>query len=608
MEDTKEERATIHERPEAILALVKEIVDKTEHDLHKIRTNAELVERQCNGEQFIDIQPDRYSIQEAWWSDVPRLDQNVMANLGLTWTTLLFKDRPSAYCVPAGPDVVDQEAAQVGTALIEYEQARLDYSNKMHRMGLYGCQHGTAGFKVFYNAIEDRVDTKVVTVFDFIIDNKEDYTTSDWIIFSEYIDIWHAKELYEGAGLQAEPQEEDYRNSAQEKCRGVKKQEIWYRPSFRYPNGLFACVVGDHVVESMVYPNVFFDGDGKPEHFLPIVLFKCRNQRGTAYGYSFLKDCVKLQRSINEITSRQFKMMRQTTAMKVFIPKSLSQVWDDNENGTVVFDKGSEESIKTVRWLEPAQASPQLNDQLDRIKAAIYEVAGLNQSTVGAESFASQSGKAKAYQAELDVQKSADAVKSLESMILRYWTLVLKNMQHYYSKERTISIAGEKGAPPSAVTFSSANLQGLTVRLEMRSASDATATVKQQNAQTALQAGLLDKPGYDKATDSPSYSLSRSVADGIIDQLLAGQTVEVTKETVDPGAFMSAVDERVEQSSADKNHDLTAKLLHLKTLYLQMVSQPSTNEDEAPSTSAPAEAAPGNVAPPLPQAGSVFQK
>lgn len=611
-----EQRSTIHEDEDQIKALLHELKQKSECAAAQYLIQGELVERIIQGEAFLDVS-NTQTIFENWYDSdgVPRIDTPLLGNIALTFQTLLTRDRPSAYATPVGSGLKAQAAADLGTKLIEYQEEELDWSHQLHTLVGRGTQHGTAGFKIYFDPILDKVRLKIVTIFDYWIDIKPDYKDSNWIIFQEKIDLWDAKEMFASAGIRSEPYVKRYATPQQGEAEGVEKYEIWYRPCYRYPTGLYACIVSGEVVEAIPYPYVFPNKDGKPESYLPVALFHCRNLRDTCYGKTFLQDCLRLQKTVDEINSRLLKILRQTSSIWKVVPKALSEGIDE-ESGMIYFENAQAEASAAIRYVDPPNVSPVLFQEREALIQAIYNVAGVSDSTVGATNNQSRaSGTAVAYSAELDQLKNADSVKSLESMILRFWTICFKLMQKYYVEGRLVALSD--GDQPLAVSFRGADIEGLDVRLESRSARSSRYDERKQAAAGQLQAGQLDAAGYNKAMGGDlNYRAQKTLADRIIMDFLSGKDVHLEKDTLDPAIFLQAVDDHSARALLISDLETANHLHSLKSGYLEMLAAPAPGLPPGPAPAPagpeaapkPPEAEPFKNTQPIAGARSVFEE
>lgn len=515
--------------PADILKLVRRLRDKHEPRAERFRHIAMINEKFVNGDQWGATayhQGKRQRSHDQWFDSegVPRIWVNHLRNLEGTWTSLLVKDRQTAKAVAANDDPLATYRADLANQVIDYLMYELDTANKLHKMTSYACQHGTAGMKILYSPDVDSVTWEPCTIFDYIIDPTPDYHDAKWVIFTSHLDEDEAENIYEAKAIRSKPRVETYTNAAGEECDGVVQRELWMKPSTEHPGGLYACVLGDEVVEQMDFPYIFSrDGDGPDEAILPLVLMKVRDVRGSAYGATSLTDCIPLQRSYNECVSREVKRMRAGATVLV-APRELAKHFQLGRDAVLWFAKAQQEAARDIKFIDSAPLDPALVDMRNFFAASMPAVMGINDVTAGTKG-RSLSGRAIENIVELDAQKNADAAKSLEVCVLDAWKLTLDLLRRYYTDARKMKMMHRPIA--DVLMFNSADIQGVDVRLEPSSEIDRLSAVKEQGQAERVQAGLAPSSTIGRAQNSAAYGMSREAAETIVSDYLAGRNVEI---------------------------------------------------------------------------------
>jgi hypothetical protein len=340
--------------------------------------------------------------------------------------------------------------------------------------------------KVVFNPKTQRIEWKNLTIFDCWVQNRSDINSVDWCVIRNYIDQYEAQELLKTVDENATlPKEVKYQDGAGIEREGVEKFEIWYKPSARYPEGLYACVINDTVVEAMKYPYVFNEPDGNGKKaLLPIIWWHARECRESTLGTSWTRECGSIQVDINQLYSKNQENARQAKQW-LLLPSTLADTdLIDEQNGRIYIDLANSEQGSMIRWVQPAPIDPNIQKALEDSVGSMYRTSGISESTTG-NAFASQSGKALSYQAQLDSDKHSWAFKSLERGQRGAWELTLKLCQKHYTIPRTFSIAGQ-----DPVSFMGADLQGVTVKLQSRSSREGDQSVKSEKAKGDIAAGF----------------------------------------------------------------------------------------------------------------------
>lgn len=595
--------------PADILKLVRRLGDKVAGNVTRIREQGAINEKFVQGDQWTTAGAQKGTRRhqgDAFYDNegIPRIAVNLLRNLESTWSALLVKDRQDAKAVAANDDPLATYRADLANQLIDYFIHELDTASKVHKTATYSLDHGTAGLKVLYSPSLESVTLEPVTVFDYVIDPTPDWHNAKWVMFTSHIDEEEAEALYEASvpPIQKEPKPEKWKNSAGEDMEGVPQQELWMKPCRDYPKGLFACVVGGQVVETMDYPYIFSrDGDGKDEALLPIVLMKTREVRGSPYGGTPLTDCVALQRSYNEIVSRDVKFIRNTTNTHLLLPTSMKKHADPMQDSVLYVSAADAQSgaAAQIRYTEPPARSPVIAEMRDFFERSMSKVIGINDVTSGQKT-GSISGRAIENIVELDAQKNADATKSLEVMVLDMWRLILDLVRRYYTVPRKMKMMHRPSA--DVLLFDSADIQGVDVRLEPGSEIDRLSSVAEQAQAERIKNGLAPASSLGASQNAPGYGMSRDAAEKLVQEFLSGANVDINPGDFQLDVVAGVIEEHraiaLQQGRGQDYAVLTSLLSQVKQLAQQANTQAPPQQEGAEPTTPPQ----GQPQAPAPQA------
>ena len=479
---------------------------------------------------------------------------------------------------------------RIGPPARDYFIHELDTASKVHQTAKYSLDHGTAGLKVLYSPSSENITLEPVTVFDYVIDPVPDWHNAKWVMFTSHIDEEEAEDLYAAANppIQREPKVEKWKNSAGEDMEGVPQQELWMKPCRDYPRGVFACVVGDQVVEVMDYPYTFSrDGDGQDEALLPIVLMKAREVRGSAYGSTPLTDCIPLQRSYNELVSRDMKFVRNTTATHLLLPTSMKKHADPMQDSVLYISAADAQSgaAASIRYTEPPNRSPVIAEMRDFFERSMSKVIGINDVTSGQRT-GSLSGRAIENIVQLDSQKNADTTKSLEVMVLDMWRLILDLVRRYYTLPRKMKMMHRPAG--DVLLFDSADIQGVDVRLEPGSEIDRLSSVAEQAQAERVKNGLAPASSLSATQNAPGYGMSREAAERLVSEFLTGANIDINPGDFQLEVVAGVIEEHravaLQQGRGQDYAALTSLLSQVKQLAQQANSQAPPQQEGAEPT------------------------
>lgn len=476
---------------EDVRQFVKELEKSGDDCQASFRLIAERNEEFVHGNQFSDINPVSFILEDGWNPNLPRLPQNHLRNIVNTYKARLTKDRPSVTAFPAAATPEAQASAEISTKLIEYLEKELQIDLALDDVVRLGTMHGIAGFKIYYNPSTDKVEWQRISLFDVLIDpTKETFDDANWCLFRVWIDKYEAKAELEAAGIEEDPPIGTYKVNGSEDREGVQVLELWHKPTARVPKGLFCKLIGSHVLDARPYPYLFASlenpGDQRTEAVLPLVYFKIDYRRGYPYADTWLSDAIPEQRQINETEATLTRLRRETGNVKMVVPNN-AIVQQITANSQVIV---SPDGTNSVGYMQPPVINNLLFQDREYHFQRLYDIAGLNEQLVGVDNVKSgSSGKQIAYLSELDGMKHKGTAQSIETMLIRAWKLTLQLIQYYYVNERVMRITTEGGY--DTVAFRGADIQGITVDLTPRAGVERFPASKAANVEADAQAGLV---------------------------------------------------------------------------------------------------------------------
>lgn len=517
----------------------------------KYFAQAEYNERMISGDQCLMLSASYEVMDDDTMPDyAPRNIRNLLRNLSLTWSARILEDRPNIACYPAEPGS-DQRKAEVATKVLEYCRQNQDFDDLCFRLAEMVQPHSCVGIKPVWDPLTGPrsqgipvfdelglpvldpqtgmqqmervgeplgdVSWEAVPIFDYGTDGAEDIADAKWVYFVKHLDRYDALHLLRAAGYHDdEPSLEEYTDTWGNARTGVPVVELWWRPDSRFPKGLYAVQVGNHVIQAIDFP--YMHGE------LPIAVWKCGHRRASPYGSTHVDDAVYIQKTINEIVSAMARQARQVRDIKLL---GHSAVLQKLEAGNQLVPVDDVNISNAVRYLEPPDRAKVLVSSLEDNVNALYSVYGLNEMLTGAENVKSgTAAKSIAYLNKLDSMKMSGAARSLGKAILRVMRQTLKLYQQYATAPRIAHIAGSNNLF-DALLFSKADIAGVDVRLEAASGYEGyRATVAQAAQEQMMQGGPtpelmaqqrtgLKQTAYDKA--------QREVVQAQIQALLRGE-------------------------------------------------------------------------------------
>lgn len=506
-----------------------DVIKKSEVEADGFYTNhlakAERNEHYVAGRQNYQIH--NGIVEERDYDNLPYFTLNYLKNLVRTWATALNKASPNAVAYPSHLQSGDMASANLANTILEHFWSEKNIETILRQTAEKGATHGTGALKVYFDVETNQVEVTPLSVFDYYVDPKaQSLKDAKWVLFHEYQDKYDAQEILDNAGIDAQVQEEEYTLVDNTTRKGVRRREFWHKPSARFPLGIYASMLGDHVVEAMPYPYLTpkkenwtqqdwdlhasgaledFDPFLLPdlaskrrqmyEAYFPLVSFNAGQNLQTYFGSTWVSDCIGAQDTINISYAKKIRLAHITSDVKLMVPKSI----EGFAPGDQIIRYDDSELGHGIQYVHANISDVDNNQLIEDLRQKLYEIAGVSELNAGAAEFkASASGRAMQVFAELDNNKNAESARQFQDMILDLSKTILNLAQQWYDPEVIGQIAAASGVDVS--TFVGADLQGVDVRLERGSALDSSRGAQKAIAGEEYSAGLVSPAEYQERT------------------------------------------------------------------------------------------------------------
>ena len=168
--------------------------------------------------------------------------------------------------------------------------------------------------------------------------------------------------------------------------------------------------------------------------------------------HSFVGDVIDQQRYINRLISLNDKLIRSAAKGVLMYPLSLipdgktpediQRDWKDPDAVMFVDDlKGRMSGMKPEQYVNKL-VNIGTNEMIQMQMGLLEEISGVNGALQGKPGFSGQSATLYAQQTQNSSTSILDLLESFEDMILRGAEKKVKNIQQYYTRTRTMAVAG----------------------------------------------------------------------------------------------------------------------------------------------------------------------
>lgn len=527
-------------------------------------------------------------------SDDPNLIQvPILSGVLYRKAATLAKNRPSVEAAPASDDPEAAYDAEVGQRVIEHLSSECAIDQKIHAILLAALCTGTSYAKNIFDPILDANTLSLRTLHDTLLDPSG---RMQWALDIDPISEDEAHDLCLEAGVEA-PQATDIPTTGNEKRLCVDREELWYRPCRKYPDGIYACVVGNQVLTVEEYPYTI-EGETKTESFLPHVplFYRPNTGKSPVYGTTPAWRGAFLQGQHDRLVTR-LDGYTAGTAPKFLLPNTLKDgdTVDPNSSVDVIGFGADEWGVKAAAAIRYVQVPPPpqgLDAQRDYFERRISAVIGLNPDSMS-QSAASRSGAAIDSQIEMDALADAFTTKAIEEFVQHVYETLLRLVQLYYDTPRIAKIAGQ--SIKDAVSFTRADVAGLQLKLQPASSIDQQQSSKRLETERRQTAGLATPTEIQKSSMAPGLGLGERLAEQAIKDFVEGKPPQLNAGDFSLETFDQILEKHQARAVNGANKQLYVTLAQCKRYVHERMENQDQLQPRAPAD-AQAPAAPTDIA------------
>jgi len=457
----------------------------------------------------------------------------------------LTENRPGFIAVPASDDEDDTEAARQSERLLMFLWHELGMQQKIHEAVKWMAVSGTAFFKCWwdtelgesYEFDEARVDETIeylqglgvevpgqteqrktgLPVVDVLSPlevgwdpGAKDMDTCRWMIHANMLHIDEVRDRWPDKGKYVKPSvssesemqsqqilREFSRNSATTESPLMDRTmvlEYFEKPSPRHPEGYYAIVAGDIVLEEQEF---------LPYKKLPFMVMRHNTVPGRLAGEGVVTPLIPAQKELNKSVSQRIENKNLHAQPKWRAEKgSVDRQSFTDEPGEIIFYNRT--AARPPEPLPPPPLSPEHRllekEQIEHIT----NLSGI--SDVARGDIPSQiSGRAIGLISDMDTTRHGPSVRELEHAIERMAEMWLWMWREYMPIPATIQVIGTNHAL-EVLEFHASQIKTTRVRVQSNSMLPKMASYRREQIMQMYQVGMLGNP-QDPATSVKARKL-----------------------------------------------------------------------------------------------------
>ena len=442
----------------------------------------------------------------------------------------LVENRPGFMCTPASIDDDDIEAARQCEHLLDYLWHEVSMPTKVHEAAKWIAVTGTVFFKVWWDdslgddydadptqAALDYLESQVesapaepetlksgLPIVDILSPlevgwdpGAKDMETCRWMVHANSIHIdeirtrWPKKGKYVQPGASSDIDEysqEVIREFSSDSQTGESDLdramvlEYFEKPSPRHPNGYYAIVAGEILLEEQ---------EELPYGQLPFQMVRHTSIPGRMTGEGVVYPCIPAQKEINKSISQRIENKNLHAQPKWRAEKgSVDRQAFTDEPGEIIFYNRT--AARPPEPLPPPPLSPEHRmiekEQIEHIQ----NISGVSDVTRGGAP-AQTSGRAIGLLSDLDATKLGPTVRELETAIERVCEQMLWMWREYMPVEKTLQVVG-RNQGIEVFTFHAEQIKNTRVRVMANSMLPKHPSYRREQIMQMYQVGILGDP------------------------------------------------------------------------------------------------------------------
>jgi len=425
----------------------------------------------------------------------PREVINIITPIWSTYKAYLIRTTPRIVAKPEDPDeVFDILGARVATKLMEHFYEALIIREMKDDIFDYMLIFGTAIVHPFYNTVTKVNDMKVLPPSQFfpypIGETKwRNLLGGCW---QRSVPVKTMNALYPNKEFSEDRKEThlmplEYRHSTD--APGVTLYDYWELPS-KKSDGMFVCLANGQILEYFNY-FPYKNQDFKKEYKLPFIPAFDKKTSDDLFGFSTIELIRSRQTSLNKAKSvlTELREQKSKLCMDVNSKQKMEDMVDPNSS---VLEWEGGPGVEKPFWTSPAQVSPGLYADVERIAGEMEHTAGLHEITLRAMPPGSiQSGVGVQSLRETDELRLTPALESLRICLIKSFEQLYALTRQYYSSSMVKRILGEMGEI-DIITFKNVNLSPMTFTIRESSFSPFAEAARIERITRLLNMGLID--------------------------------------------------------------------------------------------------------------------
>lgn len=466
------------------------------------------------GEQYVEWADSTSTIRRiprsSGMSHVPRPVANKIMHFVNQELAMVLQNRPTADVLPASEDPADISDSIVALAYLNWlaDTSVADFDTQLVDATMWALA-GTEGYlKWVWNPKKDRGDIISCSPLDIYPDPfAKQFKDCRYVIHSQFMDTEKVYDIY---GVELKPSDVDKADPVKVALmremgmapvlQGVTVNEMWMRPSRRYPDGLF--VVWSHT-NTLVEPSPFPYAHKR----LPFTQLGSIKRPGSAHYTSAVTFLRAPQMELNKFHAQMIQVREAFSSPKYWIPSELELEADPDDSPNQILRGNSNGGQLKPEIIQPTAMPP--NDQGQWLSQEMMNIVGLHEVSQGQVPGRVEAAKAIEMLQEDDNGRLAELLRTIKVAITEGFYQQLMLAKQYLPAALQVTTYSREGYP-EVRHFRKENIKpGLKIRVTMGTGLSGSRAARADQAMLMWNNGIIqDREIMAELLDVPVSSVS----------------------------------------------------------------------------------------------------
>lgn len=447
------------------------------------------------GRQYVDWDPTTLTLREIRRTSPrePRPVANKIMHFVAQSHAMALQDRPHVDVLPETDSPLDIGHTSLARAYTSYiaEPTVAGFSRRLSVATLWAIVGGEGFLKWIYNPRLGRPDILACSPLDIYVDPyATEFSSARYIIHSQFMD---REQIYEAWGkevkdddAQLDPIKSDLMRQmgAAPVLSGVEVNEIWMRPSRRYPRGLYAVwTANDTLVEPTDFPY-----DHKRQPFTQIGMIP---RPGSFHYMSPVSYLRSPQTELNNYHAQKIRNRMNFANPKWWVPTGLTLDSDpDDSPGQILRGEGPPNVRPEL--IQPTYMAD--NNDGDWIVREMQDIVGLHEVSQAQVPGRVEAAKAIEMLREADLGRLSVLHDTIKDSISEGFWQVLQLARQFVRDEVMVQVYGTEGLPEVKRFRSDVVRPGMRVRVTMGTGLARSRAARQDEILNLWDRGIINDP------------------------------------------------------------------------------------------------------------------